>query len=84
MDGGPIMPSQLHRHYGRLGGSLVGGHRPPLCSRTNELHPWEHWYGLLKEDQVDMCGVPQLMCGRRMGEMGNDECNAHILRIWHR
>ena len=36
MDGGSIMPSQFYGHYGRLGGSLGGGHVPPLCSRIDE------------------------------------------------
>jgi hypothetical protein len=30
-----------------------------------------------------MSGVLWLMCGGCIGQMGNDECNAHILRIWH-
>jgi hypothetical protein len=38
-----------------------------LMKKYNELHSWEHWYGVSEEAQEDMCGVPWLMCGRRMG-----------------
>jgi hypothetical protein len=71
MDGGPIMPSQVHRYYGRSGGSLGGGHVLPfargLMKKYNKSHSQEHWYGVSEETQEDMCGVPRLMCGGRMG-----------------
>ena len=54
-----------------------------LMNKYNELHSWEHWYGVSEESQEDMCGVSWLMCGRCIRYMGNDECNAHILHIWH-
>jgi hypothetical protein len=38
-----------------------------LMKKYNELHAWEHWYGVLEEAQEDMCGILRLMCGGRMG-----------------
>jgi hypothetical protein len=38
-----------------------------MMKKNNELHSQEHWYGVPKEAQPDMCGVLQLMCDRRMG-----------------
>jgi hypothetical protein len=38
-----------------------------LMKKYNESHSQEHWYGVSKETQEDMCGVSQIMCGGRMG-----------------
>jgi hypothetical protein len=51
--------------------------------KYNKLNSWEHWYGVSEEAEEDMCAMSWLMCGGRMGYMGNDECNAHILCIWN-
>jgi hypothetical protein len=38
-----------------------------LMKKYNKSHSQEHWYGVSEETQEDMCGVPRLMCGGRMG-----------------
>jgi hypothetical protein len=37
-----------------------------------------------ERDQVEMCGVLRLMFGGIGVELGNDECNGHILNIWNK
>jgi hypothetical protein len=38
-----------------------------LMKKYNESHSQEHLYGVSEETQEDMCGMPWLMCGGRMG-----------------